>query len=154
MCAHSHKGPPTWLPVGHTHPFDSFALTMSDNRFGCCQFGSGGTKHHSIPWFQVRRASAAMPSSHSLRELVLSLHDVGAFKFGQFKLKSGLIAPMYIDLRVIISFPRIMEVMLPTTRPHGGPGTVYTRMVFRRTKDPIISISIHFYIFWHLIHIN
>ena len=62
--------------------------------------------------------------------LVRQLLDIGAIRFGEFTLKSGVVSPFYIDLRGVISFPEVLA----------GIGTLMADEVKRCGADRIAGI--------------
>ena len=67
--------------------------------------------------YRIVQPKESFASSVEFAQLANELLEAGCIKFGQFILKSGAISPIYIDLRQLVSFPKLLERVARAYKP-------------------------------------
>ena len=58
-----------------------------------------------------------MNNQERLETLAVTLYEIGAIALGSFQLHSGRISPVYVDLRLLASFPYALKLVAAAYRP-------------------------------------
>lgn len=88
-------------------------------------------------------------SNETRNILALQLFDIGAFKFGSFRLKlheknpDAPLSPIYVDLRILRSFPEVMNSAVATYEDLIGKLTFDILADVPTAATPIVAILSH-----------
>ncbi len=71
-------------------------------------------QYRAKSFVQTPKMKEQLKSEHpsaSIEQLADGLLEAGCIKFGEFTLKSGLVSPIYIDLRQLVSFQSLLQTV-------------------------------------------
>jgi orotate phosphoribosyltransferase len=47
--------------------------------------------------------------NQTIKELIMDFEEIGMLNFGEFTFKSGIKSPIYTNMRILISYPKLMK---------------------------------------------
>lgn len=86
-----------------------------------------------------------------VEETVINLFEIEAIKFGEFKLKSGLLSPIYINLRVIIGYPKLLrelsELLYNAAKSNGETFYYILCLIFIISASSKVNLTFRCFLF-------